>query len=39
MKFDENNNETEIGSKKFPLDEITSQEEYIVQITILSKLF
>lgn len=34
IKLDENNNESEIGSKKFPLDEITSQEEYIVQITI-----
>ena len=34
IKVDENNNESEIGSKKFPLDEITSQEEYIVQITI-----
>ena len=33
-KVDEDNNESEIGSKKFPLDEITSQEEYIVQITI-----
>ena len=33
-KVDENNIESEIGSKKFPLDEITSQEEYIVQITI-----
>ena len=33
-KVDENNNESEIGSKRFPLDEITSQEEYIVQITI-----
>ena len=34
IRVDENNNEFEIGSKKFPLDEITSQEEYIVQITI-----
>jgi hypothetical protein len=34
IKVDENNNESEIGSKRFPLDEITSQEEYIVQITI-----
>ena len=34
IKVDEDNNESEIGSKKFPLDEITSQEEYIVQITI-----
>ena len=34
IKVDEDNNESEIGSKRFPLDEITSQEEYIVQITI-----
>ena len=34
IKVDENNNESEIGKKRFPLDEITSQEEYIVQITI-----
>jgi hypothetical protein len=34
IKVDENNNESEIGSKRFPLDEITSQEEYLVQITI-----
>ena len=34
IEVDENNNESEIGSKRFPLDEITSQEEYIVQITI-----
>ena len=26
IKVDENNNESEIGSKRFPLDEITSQE-------------
>ena len=34
IKVDENDIESEIGSKKFPLDEITSQEEYMVQITI-----
>ena len=34
IKVDENNNESEIGKKRFPLDEITSQEEYTVQITI-----
>ena len=34
IKVDENNIESEIGSKRFPLNEITSQEEYIVQITI-----
>ncbi len=34
IKVDDNNNESEIGKKRFPLDEITSQEEYTVQITI-----
>jgi hypothetical protein len=33
-KIDDQNQESDIGSKVFPLDEITSQEEYIVQITI-----
>ena len=34
IKVDDINNESEIGKKRFPLDEITSQEEYTVQITI-----
>ena len=34
IKVDEDNGESIIGSKKFPLDQITSQEEYLVQITI-----
>ena len=34
IKVDEENVESIIGSKKFPLDQITSQEEYLVQITI-----
>ena len=34
IKVDENNVESIIGSKRFPLDQITSQEEYLVQITI-----
>ena len=34
IKVDEDNVESIIGSKKFPLDQITSQEEYLVQITI-----
>ena len=33
-KIDDQNQESDIGSKLFPLGEITSQEEYIVQITI-----
>ena len=33
-KIDDQNQESDIGSKVFPLGEITSQEEYIVQITI-----
>ena len=34
IKVDEDNVESIIGSKRFPLDQITSQEEYLVQITI-----
>ena len=34
IKVDEDNIESIIGSKRFPLDQITSQEEYLVQITI-----
>ena len=34
INVDEENVESIIGSKKFPLDQITSQEEYLVQITI-----
>ena len=34
IKVDDQNQESDIGSKVFPLEEITSQEEYIVQITI-----
>ena len=34
LTVDESNVESVIGSKRFPLDQITSQEEYLVQITI-----
>ena len=34
IKVDEEDVESIIGSKRFPLDQITSQEEYLVQITI-----
>ena len=34
IKVDEDDVESIIGSKRFPLDQITSQEEYLVQITI-----
>ena len=34
LTVDEDNVESVIGSKRFPLDQITSQEEYLVQITI-----
>ena len=34
LTVDEDNVESIIGSKRFPLDQITSQEEYLVQITI-----
>ena len=34
IKVDRDNVESIIGSKKFPLDQITFQEEYLVQITI-----
>ena len=34
IKLNEDNIESIIGSKRFPLDQITSQEEYLVQITI-----
>ena len=34
LTVDEDNNESIISSKRFPLDQITSQEEYLVQITI-----
>ncbi len=37
IKVDEDNSESIIGSKRFPLDQITSQEEYLVQITIPEK--
>ena len=33
IKVDRDNVESIIGSKKFPLDQITFQEEYLVQIT------
>ena len=34
ITVNEDNVESIIGSKRFPLDQITSQEEYLVQITI-----
>ena len=34
IKIEENINESEIRSKWFPLNEITYQEQYILQITI-----
>ena len=37
IKVDEDNSESIIGSKRFPLEQITSQEEYLVQITIPEK--